>query len=125
VTYVGCVKAGTTPGTFILESAELSPAAGAGAAGAAAGAAASPSAAVGTSGNTKMTFNLTPKAGTDLSAHANHKMEFVGTLAPAAPAASATASGAGAGATATASTSTRPTQTLTIDSFKMVSTTCQ
>jgi len=105
VTYTGCVKPGTTPGTFILDSAELSPAAGASSA-----AGQSP---VGTSG-TKATLNLTTKAGTDLKPHANHKVEVVGSVAPPK-----------AGAAADASASAKPNIEFNVDSFKMVSASCQ
>src|SRR4051812_8584140 len=118
VTYVGCVKPGTTPGTFILDSAEVSPTA------TAASPAGQPASAVGTSGNMKTTLNLTTKAGTDLTGHANHKMEFVGSLAPATSMGSSTTSSPSSASSAS-SASAHPTQTLTVDSFKMVSTSCQ
>ena len=102
VTYSGCVKPGTAPGTFVLDSAELSPAAGAGGA-------------VGTSGAMKTTLNLTTKPGTDLKAHTGHKIEVSGSIAPpkAAP--------ADAGA---ASSSAKPAQEFNVDSIKMVAASC-
>ena len=111
VTYSGCVKPGTTPGSFILDSANLTPAAGA--------SSAQPSAsAVGTSGAMKTTLNLTTKVGTDLAPHTNHKVEVTGTLAPAARIADSPAPPAGQAAAA------RPVQGFNVESVKMVSTTC-
>ena len=69
MTYTGCVKPGTAPETWILENAEV--------------AAGQTTAA--TSGAMKSTLNLTTKPGTDLKPHANHKIEVVGTVAPAKP----------------------------------------
>jgi hypothetical protein len=92
VTYSGCVKPGSAPDSWILENAELSKPGG------------GPSA---TSGASKMTLALNAKSGTDLKPHANHKVELVGTIAPAK---------AGGG--------DAPKQELTVDSLKMVSTTC-
>ena len=109
VTYTGCVKAGTTPGSFILENADLTPAASAPAAQTTPGA-------VGTSGATKPTLNLTPKAGIDLKAHMNHKIAVVGMMAPKK---STEASEAPAGQPAA-----KPAQEFNVDSFKMVSTSC-
>ena len=124
VTYTGCLKPGTTPGTWLLESAEL--ARPAGAAGATASAATAGASAVGTSGVTKSTFTLNtkPDAG-DLKPHANHKIEVMGTLSAAkAGQASAQVSPSGAaGATATASV-TPARQDFAVESFKMVSATC-
>jgi hypothetical protein len=92
VTYSGCVKPGSAPDSWILENAELSKPGG------------GPSA---TSGASKMTLALNAKSGTDLKPHANHKVEIMGTIAPAK---------AGGG--------DAPKQELTVDSLKMVSTTC-
>jgi hypothetical protein len=91
VTYSGCVKPGSAPDSWILENAELS----------------KPGGGVATSGASKMTLALNAKSGTDLKPHANHKVELVGTIAPAK---------AGGG--------DAPKQELTVDSLKMVSTTC-
>ena len=74
VTYTGCVKPGTAPETWILENAEVAKPGQATAA---------------TSGAMKTTLNLTTKVGTDLKPHANHKIEVVGTVAPAKPSADA------------------------------------
>jgi hypothetical protein len=93
VTYSGCVKPGSAPGSWILENAELSKPGG------------EPS--VAKSGASKMTLALNAKSGTDLKPHANHRVEIVGTVAPAK---------AGGG--------DAPKQELTVDSLKMVSTTC-
>jgi hypothetical protein len=57
----------------------------------------------------KSTLNLTTKAGTDLKPHANHKIEVVGTVAPGKP-------GAAPGQPAR--------QEFTVESVKMVSTSC-
>jgi hypothetical protein len=94
VTYTGCVKPGTAPETWILENAEV---------------ARPGQTTTATSGTTKPTFNLTTKVGTDLKPHANHKIEVVGTVAPAKPGA----------------VSAQPArQEFTVESIKMVSTTC-
>lgn len=104
VTYTGCVKPGTAPDTWVLESAEVAHHAGASA----------PST-VGTSGTSKMTFNLDPAATVNFKAHANHKVEVVGLLSPAkADASSASAAGA----------SSAPRQQFSVESLKMVSATC-
>jgi hypothetical protein len=105
VTYTGCVKPGTTAGSWILENAEVQRAGGASA----------PSA-VGTSGASKMTLNLEPAATVNLTPHANHKVEVVGTASPAkAGADTPSASAEGAGATR---------QQFSVESLKMVSATC-
>jgi hypothetical protein len=105
VTYTGCVKPGTAAGTWVLENAE-----------AAAKPGASASSTVGTSGASKMTFNLSPAATVNLTPHANHKVEVVGIVTPAKPSADAAASPA-AGAQA-------PRQQIAVESLKMVSATC-
>jgi len=106
VTYTGCVKPGTAPDTWILDNADVTPSvkadAGPG------------QSTVGTSGTMKATLNLSAKAGTDLKPHANHKVEVIGTIAPAKlsmPSADAPASAA-------------VRQELSVESLKMVSTTC-
>jgi hypothetical protein len=115
VTYVGCIKPGTTSGTWILENAEVAPRAGA---------PASSSTAVGTSGATKTTFNLDPAATVNLKSHANHKVELVGILsAPKSGAAAAPSTPAG-GATTTTTTGTAARQQFSVESLKMVSATC-
>lgn len=105
VTYTGCVKPGTTAGTWILENAEVASKAGASAPGA-----------VGTSGAAKVALSLEPAATVNLTPHANHKVELVGTLSPAKAGAAAAPSGA-AGAQA-------PRQQFSVVSLKMVSPTC-
>jgi len=104
VTYTGCVKPGTAAGTWILENAEVALKAGA-----------APST-VGTSGTSKIAFNLEPAATINLTPHANHKVELVGIVAPAKASADAAASSA-AGASA-------PRQQFSVESMKMVSQTC-
>ena len=68
-TYVGCLKPGTSNGTWVLENAEAQKTGAAGAG------------AVGTSGGSKMSLNLHPAATVNLKAHANHKVELVGVMA--------------------------------------------
>jgi hypothetical protein len=101
VTYTGCVKPGTTAGTWILENAEVQRAGGASA----------PSA-VGTSGASKMTLNLDPAATVNLTPHANHKVEVVGTASPAKAGDAPSASAAGAATK------------FSVESVKMVSQAC-
>jgi len=103
VTYTGCVKPGTAADTWVLENAEVAQKAGASSPGT-----------VGTSGTTKMTFNLDPAATVNLKAHANHKVELVGKLSAAKADASASA----------AATASAPRQQFSVDSVKMVSATC-
>jgi len=103
VTYSGCLKSGLTPGTWILESAEVAQKADA----------ASAPSAVGTSGTSKMSFNLDPAATVNLKPHANHKVEVVGVVSAAKSSADASASTPGA-----------PRQQFAVESFKMVSATC-
>jgi hypothetical protein len=101
VTYTGCVKPGTAAGSWILENAEAALKPGA-----------SPST-VGTSGASKMAFNLNPASSVNLTPHANHKVEVVGVVSPAKPSADAPAAGAQA-----------PRQQISVESVKMVSETC-
>ena len=102
VTYTGCVKPGTMAGSWTLENAEVQRP----------GAASAPSA-VGTSGASKLTLNLEPAATVNLTPHANHKVEVVGTASPAkAGDASSSASAAGAATK------------FSVESLKMVSATC-
>ncbi len=98
-TYTGCLKPGTAPGTWILENAEVAAKPGA-----------APSA-VGTSGTSKMTFNLDPAATVNLTPHANHKVEVVGIASPAK-----------AGGDAPAGAQAK--QQFSVESLKMVSATC-
>jgi hypothetical protein len=102
VIYAGCLKPGTASGTWKLENAEMP---------STVSAQANPGdIPVGTSGaaSMKRTFNLSTKAGVDLKAHENHKIEVTGTVSQASAAAAGTA----------------PQQTLSVESFKMVSATC-
>ena len=86
ITYVGCVKPGTSTGTWMLENAEAQEVG------------ATASGAVGTSGRSTRTLNLDPAATVNLKAHVNHKVEIVGMLSSASGATAA----AGAKATAEA-----------------------
>jgi hypothetical protein len=99
VTYTGCIKPGATAGTWILENAEVAAKPGA-----------APGA-VGTSGASKTTLSLEPAASVNLTPHANHKVEVVGSLAK--PSASSP-SAAGA----------KAEQEFSVESLKMVSATC-
>lgn len=110
VTYAGCVKPGTTPGTWILDNAEMTPAAKPG------------ESTVGTSGMMKATLNLHTKPETDLKGHANHKVEVTGTVAPAKAGDSSSAPAAAKEESTTASKA--PRQEFTVESVKMVSATC-
>jgi hypothetical protein len=110
VTYVGCVKPGTSSGSWVLENAELAPKAGA-----------SSSSTVGTSGTSKMVLNLSPAATVNLTPHANHKVEVVGVASPAKPGADSAASTPGASTAAGAQASR---QQFSVESVKMVSATC-
>jgi hypothetical protein len=138
ITYVGCVKPGTSTGTWVLENAEAQKAGATG------------SGAVGTSGGSTMTLNLDPAATVNLKAHANHKVEIVGMMSTAssAPAAAgakggeaaagvtgptdatgdaATPGGAGAtgGTGGTGAAGARASgQRFSVESLKMVSATC-
>jgi hypothetical protein len=119
VTYSGCVKPGTTAGTWILENADLTPAAGmAGQASSTAPGQAGQSP-VGTSGAMKTTLNLTVRPGTDLKPHANPKIEVTGTIAPSKSAAQAVPQ-----AGQQSSTSASVHQEFSVESVKMVSATC-
>jgi hypothetical protein len=103
-TYTGCLKPGTSAGTWILESAEVAAKPGA-----------APSA-VGTSGASKMTLNLEPASSVNLTPHANHKVEVVGIASPAKAGGDPAASAAPGGAQAR--------QQFSVESVKMVSATC-
>jgi len=101
ITYVGCVKPGTSTDTWVLENAETQKAGATGAG------------AVGTSGRSTTTLNLDPAATVNLKAHANHKVEIVGTMAtgsgataPAAPKSGEAAAGVAGPTTATGETAT-------------------
>jgi hypothetical protein len=105
VTYTGCLKPGTAADTWTLENAEVASASGAAKPGATA-----------TSGASKMTLGLSAKPTENLKPHANHKIEVTGTISKAA--------GAGAAASSSSSSSATPSQTLNVESVKMVAATC-
>jgi len=109
VTLSGCLKPGASAGSFILADAGAVPAPSA-------GAAKPEPEARGTTGATK-SYNLMPaKTGDDLSKHMNHKIEVTGTVSPSAPSASVPpAPPAGA---------PQPSETLNIQTFKMLSAAC-
>ena len=119
VTYTGCVKPGTAAGSWVLEHAQAAQKAGA----------SSPNT-VGTSGTPGTTLNLDPAATVNLKAHANHKVEVVGTMSMAktsadAGGASAPAPSPSAGASATAGAAGAANrQQFSVESLKMVSATC-
>ncbi len=83
ITYVGCVKPGTSTGTWVLENAEAQKPGASG------------PGAVGTSGGSTMTLNLDPAATVNLKAHANHKVEIVGMMSTGSDATAATAAKGG------------------------------
>jgi hypothetical protein len=134
ITYVGCVKPGTSTGTWVLENAEAQKAGATGAG------------AVGTSGGSTTTLNLDPAATVNLKAHANHKVEIVGMMStgPSATAAAAAKGGeaaagvtgptdakgesptpGAAGATGPGAAGARTSgQRFSVESLKMVSATC-
>src|SRR5688500_8216797 len=111
VTYSGCIKPGTTAGTWVLENAEAAQKTGA------------PGSAVGTSGAGKMSLNLDPAASVNLKAHANHKVELVGTLSAAKGGATSSTPGGAAGAASTPGAAGTQTsgQNFSVESLKMVS----
>ena len=114
VTYTGCLKPGTAADTWTLENAEV----------AAAGAKSETQTPVGTSATTQgkgTVISLSAKPTENLKPHANHKIQVVGTLSPAGAGAAGAKPSAGAAPSASSST---PQQTLTVESFKMVSATC-
>jgi hypothetical protein len=104
-TISGCLKPGASPGSFILSNAAM--------ASAAPGGSAAPT--IGTTGSTK-SYNVVPKAAEDLSKHLNHKIEVTGTLAPSKPPSSAPAAAPPA--------ADQPTETVTVQTFKMVAMAC-
>ena len=125
VTYSGCVKPGTTPGSWILESAVLTPSTGASGQASASTSAKPGQITAGTSGAMKTTLNLTMKPGTDLKPHTNHKVEVTGTVAEAksgmySSAPSSTQSSAQAGSASGHGVH----HDFTVESVKMVSATC-
>ena len=131
ITYVGCVKPGTSTGTWVLENAEARKPAAAG------------SGAVGTSGKSTTTLSLDPAATVNLKAHANHKVEIVGTMSSRSGAAAAAEPKGGeaeagvtgptdakgeapttAGGPGTAAGTRASGQHFSVESLKMVSATC-
>jgi hypothetical protein len=117
VTYTGCIKPGTTSGTWVLENAEAAARPGASSPGT-----------VGTSGTAKtMAFDLEPAAtasGVNLKAHANHKVELVGTVSPAKGMAETPSASAPPSSTPGAATAQAARQQFSVQSLKMVSATC-
>ena len=113
VTYTGCLKPGTTTGTFILENAEVAARPGASSPGT-----------VGTSGAKTMSFDLEPAANVNLKAHANHKVELVGTLSAGKGTTEAPPSAAPPSRTPGAATAHAARQQFSVQSLKMVSSTC-
>jgi hypothetical protein len=97
VTYTGCLKPGSTADSWTLENAEVASAAGA------------KPGATATSGASKMTLGLNVKPSENIKPHANHKIEVTGTLSKAAGG---------------ASSATAPSQTINVESVKMVAATC-
>jgi len=75
-----------------------------------------PAASKGTTGSSKR-YDLVVKPGDDLTKHVNHKIEVTGTVSasrpPNVPAAEASPAAAA-----------QPTETLTVQAFKMVAATC-
>ena len=123
VTYSGCLKPGPTAGSWVLESAQLAPAAGA---------SSSAQAPVGTSGaNSRQTLLLVTKPTDDLTAHANHQIQVVGSVAPSiSTSMSSSSSAPGAASPSTSTTTTTSSSasartTFNVDSFKMVSSSCK
>ena len=126
VTYVGCIKPGTSTGTWVLENAEAQKAGATG------------SGAAATSGKSTMTLNLDPAATVNLKAHANHKVEIVGTMSSGSGVtAAAGAKGGEAAAGVTGPTGARDEaatrgaagghtagHNFSVESLKMVSATC-
>jgi len=109
VTISGCLKPGVSPGSFILADAGMAPAMPVGQN--------APPAAKGTTGSTKR-YDLVAKPGEDLTKHLNHKVEVTGTVSasrpPSVPVPEA----------APATTAAQPTETLTVQTFKMVAVAC-
>ena len=106
VTYTGCLKPGTGSDTWVLENAEIAGKTGASSPGT-----------VGTSGASKMTFDLNPVSSVNLKSHANHKVEVEGTLSKGS-----TAAPPSSAAGATSAQGAR--QQFSVQSLKMVSATC-
>jgi hypothetical protein len=86
MTFIGCVERGAAPNTFVLSVTEIPPASAASGqaqAGAGAGAAGATGAAVrGTAGTNRVGQRLQLTGGGNLAAHAGHKVQISGTMAP-------------------------------------------
>lgn len=106
VTISGCVKPGAAADSFVLSNAVTTPAAP--------GRETAPT--TGTTGSTK-SYNIVVKPGEELSKHVNHKIEVTGTLSAARPPSAAPAA-------ATPPAADQPTETVTVQSLKMVAMTC-
>lgn len=101
----GCLKPGTSAGSFILTNS-----------GPAAAGSSSPPAAQGTTGSTK-SYTIVAKPGEDLSKHMNHKIEVTGTVSASKP--------SNVPPPETPSVAApQPSETLTVQSFKMVAVAC-
>jgi hypothetical protein len=108
VTISGCLKPGVSPGSFILADAGMAPEMPAGQN--------APPAAKGTTGSTKR-YDLVAKPGEDLTKHLNHKVEVTGTVSASRPPSAPVPEAAPA-------TAVQPTETLTVQTFKMVAAAC-
>ena len=106
VTISGCVKPGTAADSFVLSNAVTTPAAP--------GRETAPT--TGTTGSTK-SYNIVAKPGEELSKHVNHKIEVTGTVSASRPPSAAPAASA-------PPTADQPTETVTVQSLKMVAMTC-
>ena len=104
-TVSGCLKPGSAADTLILTNAGM----------AAATDSATP-APQGTSGSTK-SYTVVAKPGTDLSKHVNHKIEVTGTVSASKPSSASSAQTSSAAAPP-------PTETLNVETFKMVAMAC-
>ena len=111
-TVSGCLKPGTTAGSFVLTNAVTPAVAG--------GASAAP-APQGTTGSTK-SYAIVAKPETDLSKHVNHKIEVTGTVT--APNSAPKPSTATSPEAASAGAAAHQTETLNVESFKMVAMAC-
>ena len=109
ITVSGCLKQGAAGSNFILADASAVSAAGA--------AGQAKPEAVGTAGM-KKTYNLAAKPGEDLSKHVNHRIEVTGAVS------AARAEPPAAGGAAKPEASAAPTETLNVQSFKMVAASC-
>lgn len=106
VTISGCVKPGAAADSFVLSNAVTTPAAP--------GRETAPT--IGTTGSTK-SYNIVVKPGEELSKHVNHKIEVTGTLSASRPPTAASSATAPPAAD-------QPTETVTVQSLKMVAMTC-